>query len=123
MTRLELPAEIQIMMLEMQVERMERDKAAILADPIKHKLTLRFPEGSRLNWRYWEVRKTSGPRVRYCFSIERNLAGYFLGWRETLKRDGSGKRDQWIASKRRATVRERSRKRWQSHNSRVGGKS
>jgi hypothetical protein len=116
------PPEIERMMLEMQVEGLERQRAAVLADPLKHKLTLHFPEGARLNWLYFKVAKSAWPEVRYCYSTERNLAGYFLGWRETINRDGSGKRDQWVASKRRKTVADKARSRSTAHNRRVKAK-
>jgi hypothetical protein len=115
-----LPREIQNLLLEMQVEGSERRRKAVLADPAKHKKTLEFPEGARLNWRYWEVKGKRFPKVRYCYSTERNLAGYFLGWRETINRDGSGKRDMWLANKRRTAVRDAAQKRRDAHQSRVG---
>lgn len=115
------PPEIETMMLEMQVEAHERQRKAVLADPAKHKLTLHFPEGSGgPNWRYCPVEKSGWPRVRYCYATSRNLAGYFLGWRETVNKDGSGKRDQWTASKRRNTVRDRAIERARAHNKRLG---
>lgn len=115
-----LPPEIETMMLEMQIEAIKRRRAAVLADPVKHKLTLEFPEGARMSWRYCRVEKAGWPRVRYCYSTERNLAGYFLGWRETVKKDGNGRRDQWIASKRRNTVRDKAISRAKAHNDRLG---
>lgn len=113
------PPEIERMMLEMRVDQLERERARVLADPVKHKLTTLFPEGARMNYHYWPVDKATWPRVRYCYSTERNLAGYFLSWRETVKKDGNGKRDQWIASKRRNTVRDRAEARADAHNARV----
>lgn len=114
-----LPPEIESVMLRMQVDAHERQRAAVLANPARHKLTTHFPEGARMNSRYCRVDKAGFPVVRYCYSTERNLAGYFLGWRETIKRDGSGKRDQWIASKRRVVVREKAISRARAHNSRL----
>ncbi len=114
-----LLAEIELMMLEMKVDAHERQRAAVLADPVKHKLTLHFPSGARMNYRYCPVDKAGWPRVIYCYATERNLAGYFLGLRETIKRDGSGKRDQWTASKRRNTVRDKAIARAKAHNERV----
>lgn len=114
------PPEIQRVMLDLQIDQMERDRKRVLADPVAHKLTLYFPEGSRgPNWRYVKVEKAGFPQVRYCYSTSRNLAGYFLGWRETINRDGSGKRDQWVASKRRETVRQKAHQRVEAHNRRV----
>jgi hypothetical protein len=108
------------MLLEMEVDRLERERKAVLANPVKHKLTLHFAEDSRLNWRYWRTLNVRGKRVRYCYSSERNLAGYFLGWRETWDaKRGVGKRDQWIASKRRNTVRDKALARTKAHEARL----
>ena len=46
----------------------------IKADPSQYKATLIF-EGSP-NWRYRDTGKE-----RYCHSVGRNVAGYFVGWR------------------------------------------
>jgi hypothetical protein len=108
------------MMLEMQVEAAERRRKAVLADPVKHKTTLEFPEGARLNWRYWGTIKSRGKTIRYCYSTERNLAGYFLSWRETVSlKSGVGKRDMFIASKRRLTVRDKAQQRHAAHKARL----
>lgn len=114
-----LPAPIQQLMLEMQVESIQRQRKAVLADPVRHKKTLHFPEGAPMNYRYYRVDKASWPKVDYCWSTGRNLAGYFLGWRETTSRDGSGKRDMWLASKRRDVVKVAARDRRDAHNARV----
>lgn len=116
-----LPLEIQNMMLEMQIAGIERRRAAIVADPVKHKLALDFPEGARMNSRYWGKIKVSKNRtVSYHYSTERNLAGYFLGWRETWDtKKGEGKRDQWIASKRRTTVHDKAKQRTDAHKKRL----
>lgn len=113
-----LPEPIQRMMLEMQLESLTRQRAAVLADPVKHKLTLMWPDNEDPRWLYYEVKKR-GPRVRYAYSTNRNLAGYFLGWRETVDRKGNGKRDQFIASKRRKTVADRTLARFKAHKERV----
>lgn len=117
-----LPPELERFMLEMQVEASDARRRAILADPAKHKLTREFPAGARLNWRFWQVKGKRAPRVRYCYSTERNLAGYFLGWREVWDaKRGQGRRDMWIASKRRTTVREKALQRKRVHEARLGG--
>jgi hypothetical protein len=117
---MQFPEPIQRIMLEMQVAQLERTRSAVVADPVKHKLTTHFPENARMRWLYFEVKGKRGPRVRYCYSTERNLAGYFIAWRETWsEKKGRGKRDMWIASKRRKTVADKSRARWQSHDARL----
>jgi hypothetical protein len=115
-----LPREIQNLMLEMQIEAIERRRKAVLADPIKHRATLEFPESAKMNWRYWQVKGKRGPRVRYCYSTERNLAGYFLCWREVWDaKAGVGKRDLFVASKRRTTVKAKALQRYKTHQARI----
>jgi hypothetical protein len=117
------PPEIQRLMLEMQIESIERRRKAVLADPAKHKTTLEFPEDARMSSRYWGDIKTRGKRYRYCYSTERNLAGYFLCWREVWhEKKGIGERDMFTASKRRLTVREQARKRHEAHKAKLGKK-
>lgn len=113
------PEPIQRLMLEMQLEANERQRAAVLADPVKHKLTLHFPEDARMNSMFYRVKKATFPEVRYCYATGRNLAGFFLGWRETINRDGSGKRDQWVARRSRKAVCAIAERRWKAHNARV----
>jgi hypothetical protein len=117
---MKLPEPLQKMLLEMQIAQIESARSAVLADPVKHKLTLQFPEGARMRWLYYEVKGKRGPRVRYCYSTERNLAGYFLAWRETWDpKRRRGKRDQFIASKRRKTVADKTRARHKAHEGRL----
>lgn len=112
------PEPIQRLMLELQADQLDRERKRVVADPAKHKKTLFFPEDAKMNYRYFAVNKT-GPEIRYCWSTSRNLAGYFLGWRETVKRDGSGKRDRWLAFKRRDSVKCAARDRRDAHQKRV----
>lgn len=124
MAGLTLPPEIQNFMMEMQISAIERRRKAVLADPVKHKLTTDFPEGARMNSRYWgNIKVSKNVTVSYHYSTERNLAGYFLGWRETWNaKKGEGKRDQWVASKRRTAVRDRAKQRTEAHRARLGKK-
>lgn len=116
----ELPIEFQNMLLEMQIDGIQRRRKAVLDNPAAHKTTLDFPEGARMNWHYWGDINSRGKRYRYCYSIERNLAGYFLGWREVWDRKrGVGQRDMIRASKRRTTVKEQALKRYKAHKARL----
>lgn len=115
------PEPIQRMMLEMEVAAIERQRAAVIADPVKHRLTLFWPENARLRWLYYQVKGKRGPQVSYAYSTTRNLAGYFLGWRETWDpKKGEGRRDLWIASKRRKTVADKALARFETHQARIG---
>jgi len=108
------------MMLEMQVAANERSRRAVLADPVKHKATLHFPENARMRWLYYGNIASRGKRYRYCYSTGRNLAGYFLGWREVVNlKTGMGERDMISASKRRKTVSDQALQRHKAHKARL----
>lgn len=103
-------------MLDRMIADHERDRrqAAIDAarrDPRGHKLTRIF-DGKSPSYRYYPAgRDGRGWIVRFCWSCNRNAAGYFLGWRELIPPKGStakhgGKRDQWIARKTRRRAEE-----------------
>lgn len=106
-------AEVQKMFAEiwgsMQREGMERKERAAKADPKAHKLTTIFKNS---NYRYvYGGYNGKNQLVLYCWSSHRNVAGYFLGWRETQRRNKTGKRDQWAARKSRKTVMELAQRR------------
>jgi hypothetical protein len=68
-------------------------------DPQAHKLTRVFDHGA--NYRYWQTKNGKGQRVLFCYSVHRNAAGYFMGWRETYMKNGFVKRDMWLARRRK----------------------
>ena len=103
-----LPPEIERMMLEMQVAQIERLEREAKADPVKHKLCMVFPGGPR--YRYF-AKQRRGLVIRWCWSVNRNAAGYFLSWRETVNaKRGGGKRDRFVASRTRAKMKARALK-------------
>ena len=78
-----------------------REAEAAKAAPATHKLTTVFENGMR--WLYFKPVRTRGRETRFCYSTTRNVAGYFLTWRE-VRGAKHGKRDMFRASKRRKTV-------------------
>ena len=44
-----------------------------------------------------------GRRVRFCYSSHRNMAGFFLGWREVISASKI-KRDMWAARRVRGAL-------------------
>lgn len=87
-----------------------RELEAARRDPARHKLT-RLMEGSA-RYRFWSGGvDRRGRTVRFCYCTGRNVAGYYLTWREVVtpaKRHGKYKegdlvstttRDQWAARK------------------------
>ncbi len=51
-----------------------------------------------------------GRKVWFCWSCHRNVAGYFLGWREVIGKKGT-KRDQWLARKAKRRAQEMANRR------------
>lgn len=96
-----------------------REAKAAKADPVAHKLTRVFEGG--LHYRYFETRNARGQVVRFAWSTTRNVAGYFLTWREVWTKSGNGSRDQWSASKSRTAAKNRAIDRYNAHNARAAG--
>lgn len=84
------------MMRDMRRTDLIRDEAAALADPIKYKTirTFRNP----MNYCYYETKNGRGSKVRGCYSVHTNVAGYFLIWRE-IETKRTVKRDRYDATK------------------------
>ena len=89
-------------------QRVERRK--VRADPKANKLTRLMGEGRTAAYRYWDAGENEqGERVTYCCTTRRNLAGYFLVWRQREKLDNGRwtyRRDRWGAWKVRRRARE-----------------
>jgi len=88
--------------LNRQTMQQETDRAK--ADPLGHKLT-RVME-KPMSYRYVSAGKDGRGRfIRFCWTCHRNVAGFFLGWREvTSKRQV--KRDHWLSRRTRRRVEE-----------------
>lgn len=85
----------------------ERDAAR--RDPVRHKLT-RVME-KPLSYRYYPQKKSrGGTTVWWCWSCHRNVAGYFLSWREVRHKNGTVRRDYWFAHRVKARLKERAKK-------------
>jgi hypothetical protein len=69
-----------------------------LADPKAFSLTTKMANG-RTTYRWWGKIQTSRMKVAYCWSCHRNVAGFFLGWREVYDKSGKRTRDQYLARK------------------------
>lgn len=102
----EISAELNQRWASLTTRLNDQEEAAAKADPVKHKLSKLFENNS---YRYYGAKDGRGREVRFCYSCHRNVAGYFLAWREVVNKDGSGKRDGWIANRRKQTLIERQR--------------
>lgn len=94
------PPEFERFLIEMQQAGYERLQREAEADPLKHKLARVFPPGVGSNYRYWEARNGRGSRVRFCYAVNRNVAGFYLTWRE-VETAKAVKRDQWASRRTR----------------------
>jgi hypothetical protein len=67
---------------DIQRTQMKIDAATARKNPKVHKAINLFDGG--MNWRYYEAPKTfaRGRRVRFCRSVSKNVAGYYLTWIE-----------------------------------------
>ena len=110
------PPAVRDLMISMwaDIEQSSRKNEAKRAkdDPVSNRLTRVFDPGARMAWRYYDAGKDGrGRKVRFAWATTRNVAGYFLGWRQVINKDGSGKRDQWTASRTRGTVKATAKRR------------
>ena len=109
---------------EFEQAQMEREAEAAKRDPARHRLSKVMERGKSMNYRHWGVVKDKrGRRITYCWSVHRNVAGFFLGWREVetpIKRKRPAKvgeavsdikRDQWTARRTKKRLEELQKRR------------
>lgn len=59
------------------------------------------------SYRYWGKLKSARLRFAYCWGLNRNKAGYFLGWREVYDAKGNVlKRDQFVSRRVKKRLKE-----------------
>ena len=90
------------------MNKVARKKAE--ADPRAHRLSRLFPDGgARYRGYYAGKTKRGGHDVWYCWTTNRNVAGYFLCFRERRFRSGKrkdmGVRDEYAACKKRKAAK------------------
>ena len=77
---------------------MEVEERQAQADPKRHKLSRIMERGKSLSYRYVPAgRNGRGSKVWFCYACNRNVAGYYLCWRQIETKDAV-KRDQWDAT-------------------------
>lgn len=91
------------LMADIQRSGIEIESKRAAADPAANKLS-RVMDNTA--YRYWNGGKDGrGRSIRFCWSSHRNVAGYFLGWREVISKK-QVKRDRWYARKSRTRCKE-----------------
>ncbi len=93
------------------------EEEAVLADPENHKTTrIGIKEG---HYRYWTALDDEhGRKVRFCYTTMRNMAGYFLCFKEVRDKE-TGFRDQWSARKLRRACKEKAERMRDRHNEKI----
>ena len=99
-----LPFEMLKMYADLERIGNDREEREAKADPHGWRKSRLFPKGA--SYRYYKA----GPGLRYCYSVHRNAAGYFLAWRERTMKGGRFTRDQYVPSKIKREVIEHARK-------------
>lgn len=69
------------------IQRMSQQEriAKIKADPRKYAMTTLMANGKSASWRFYLAGKTKGGKVvRFAYATNRNQAGNYLCWRETV---------------------------------------
>lgn len=89
-------------------------RARVAANPrANRKVT--FTEPDKASRRYWEYTNGKGQRVRFYRSVHRNIAGYFIIWRETTYKGSNRlKNDMVRAFKSKKAAINANRKRYDS---------
>lgn len=115
---MELPIEMQVLLARMELTSRKQMVAAAKADPVKHKRTLQWPaESDGPSIRYFEGGvDRRGVRRRFCWTTNRNAAGYFLSFVEVYNsKRGRGERKEFVASKTRKLMKARARRMYRAY--------
>jgi hypothetical protein len=108
------PSEIkdlaQQLMRDIQAADLVREREQVKADPETNRTTRIFVDGGS-GYRYYSAINGRGSQVRYCYSTRRNIAGYFLIWRE-VETKRQIKRDRWDSTKTKRDAMAECRRRW-----------
>lgn len=99
-------------------KEMDPTLRAIAADPERYKLSMYTDIGDRSEVRWTHFRSNhklvDGRKFIFAWSTERNVAGYFLSWRQIVNPSGLcfvSDRDEIVAAKLRREVKEIARQR------------
>ena len=114
----------------MELEAQERERKLVEADPKEHSLTKIM--AGKSNYLAWPAKRIETKRivdgqervhvseVTFCYATGRNIAGYFLAWRETMDLTSlRGKRDRWVSFKKRRVARDWAERARDIHNEKI----
>jgi hypothetical protein len=98
-----LPPVVAKVLAEFEAANRRREEEAAQADPLTHKRSRVMANTAYLY--YSAGRDGCGREVRFCWATHRNVAGFFLGWREVIGKR-TAKRDMWTSRRVRTRVTE-----------------
>jgi hypothetical protein len=115
---------LQPFLQRMELEAQDRERKLVEADPKKHSTTtIMAGKSNYLRWpakRIVDDEQERVSEVHFCYSTGRNIAGYFLAWREVVElKGGVGKRDRWVAFKKRRVARDWAERARDIHNEKI----
>lgn len=90
---MQFPAELAGLFQSFAQDDRKREEAAAKKDPLAYKHSKVMKDTS---YRYYANTNGRGSRVLFCYSVHRNVAGFFLGWREVHTKK-QVKRDMWVS--------------------------
>lgn len=102
---------------DIQQAEMRRERDAAWADPLAHKNTLVFNSGVSPRYRFYAV-KSRGRQTRYCWSTNKNAAGFYLFWVE-VETKLAVKRTRFTSRRVRAHVKKLAFTRFLAHRDRL----
>lgn len=78
------------------------------------KLTRHF--ACALNWYFVKAgTNAKGQQVRFCWATKRNVAGYFLGWKEVRPKGGGYYRTDWVSRRTKCKLMHEMKERARLH--------
>jgi hypothetical protein len=102
---------------DMVREDRRREHEAAKAAPLEHKDSRLFAPDVSPHYHYFSI-KGRGRETRYCYSVNRNVAGFYLGWREVVTKTEI-RRDMWSSRRVKQRLIDLARKRVQAHRARL----
>lgn len=103
---------------DVQQTGMEAEERAAKADPAAYRLSRVMERGRPLRYVYYGPVKGRGRETRYCWSVHRNVAGFYLGWREVVT-PKAVMRDQFTARRVKQRLIELADRRLAAHRGRL----
>lgn len=96
---------IQTMLQEMEVARQRDVFERAQENPEKYRKSTLIADHKPANYRYYVAKKTKSSEHRWCYAVNKNIAGYYLVWYE-IETDRQIKRSRITSEKKRKDASE-----------------